>query len=86
MSRENLADILIGLGLWALLCLGKTLQPCTKLNLQKNQTDMWLNGWLEKNGGFCDNLYAERTNDGREKDNATRKSHRYTDWFGHFAL
>jgi hypothetical protein len=43
--------------------------------------------WLaRKNGVFSVNLYAERTNDGRENDNATRKSHRHTGWFGLFAL
>jgi hypothetical protein len=39
MPCGNLTDIFLGLGLWALCCLQKTLQICTKSNPHWNQTN-----------------------------------------------
>jgi hypothetical protein len=37
--RDNLTDIVLGLGLWALYCTKKTFLIDTKANLQRNQTN-----------------------------------------------
>jgi hypothetical protein len=73
MPRGNLSKILLGLGLWALKCVRKTLQKCTHSNLQRNKT----NGARKKSTFLFDyiSLYIKKDRIASpENDHAKRKS------------